>query len=57
MVKWVECSGCDQHGLSSKPICIILLCPWERHFMALSPALQSGQAVLNFSYISMTLKN
>ena len=28
----------DQHGLGSKPTCVILLCPWERHFTALSPA-------------------
>ena len=28
----------DQHGLGSKPTCAILLCPWERHFTALSPA-------------------
>ena len=30
----------DQHGLSSKPVAI-LLCPWKRQFMALSPACQS----------------
>ena len=29
---------CDQHGLGSKPIRAILLCPWERHFTALSSA-------------------
>ena len=28
----------DQHGLGSKPTCAILLCHWERHFTALSPA-------------------
>ena len=28
----------DRHSLGSKPTCAILLCPWERHFMALSPA-------------------
>ena len=28
----------DQHGLGSKPTCVILLCPWERHFTVLSPA-------------------
>ena len=27
----------DQHGLGSKPTRAILLCPWERHFTALSP--------------------
>ena len=28
----------EQHGLGSKPTYAILLCPWERHFTALSPA-------------------
>ena len=28
----------DQHGMDSKPTRVILLCPWERHFTALSPA-------------------
>ena len=28
----------DQHDLSSKPTCAILLCPWESDFTALSPA-------------------
>ena len=34
----VECfkrRDCDRHSLSSKPIHVILLCPWERHFTAL----------------------
>ena len=39
----------DQHGLDSKPTSAILLCPWERHFMALSPAWGSWQAVLNYN--------
>ena len=42
-----QCHNCDQHGPSSKPIHAILLCPWERHLMALSPAWWSWQAVLN----------
>ena len=28
----------DQHGLDLKPTLAILLCPWERHFTAHSPA-------------------
>ena len=36
--QWLEHQAHDQHGLSSKPIGAILLCPWERHFMAHSPA-------------------
>ena len=35
----VEClvrSDCDRHSLGSKPTHLILLCPWERHFTALS---------------------
>ena len=46
----------DQHGLSSKPTRAILLCPWERHFTALSPAWWSWQAVLNYSHISIKLQ-
>ena len=38
--------------LGSKPTCAILLCPWERHFTALSPVWWSWQAVLNFNHIS-----
>ena len=38
VVKWLEHWNCDRHGLSSKPTHAILLCPWERHLMALSPA-------------------
>ena len=34
----------------------ILVCPWERHFMALFPAWWSWQAVLNQSYISIKLQ-
>ena len=33
-----------------------LLCPWERHFMTLSPAWWSWQAVLNYSHISTKLQ-
>ena len=45
----------DQYGLGSKNICAILLCPWERHFTAPSPAWWSWQAVLNYSNISTKL--
>ena len=45
----------DQHGVGSKPTCAILLCPWERHFTAHSPA-WFRQAVLNYSYISIKLQ-
>ena len=44
-----------QHGLGSKPTRAILLCPWERHFTAHSPAWWSWQAVLNYSHISIKL--
>ena len=37
-VEWSERRAYDQHGLVSKPTHAILLFPWERHFMALSPA-------------------
>ena len=35
----------------------ILLCSWERHLMTISPAWYSWQAVVNFSHISIKLKN
>ena len=56
MVKWLKRRARDQHGLGSKPIRAILLCPWERHFMAHSPALWSWQAVLNYSHVSIKLQ-
>ena len=55
VVKWLKQWTDDQHGLSSKPTCAILLCPWQRHFTALSPAWWSWQAVLNYSNISTKL--
>ena len=55
-VEWLERRVYDQHGLGSKPTHAILLCPWERHFTALSPAWWSWQAVLNYSYISIKLQ-
>ena len=38
VVEWLKHRTDDQHGLGSKPTCAILLCSWERHFTALSPA-------------------
>ena len=53
MLKWLECWDCDRYGLGSIPACTILFCLWERHFMALSSALWSWQAALNFHHISI----
>ena len=53
VVVWLRRRAYDQHGLALKPTRIILLCPWERHFAALSPAWWSWQAVLNYSYITV----
>ena len=55
VVEWLKHRDDDQHGLGSKPTCTILLCPWERHFTALSPAWWSSLAVLNYSNISIKL--
>ena len=55
MVEWLKYRIDDQHGLASKPTCTIPLCPWQRHFTALSPAWWSWQAVLNYSNISTKL--
>ena len=55
VVEWLKCRTDDRHSLGSKPTCAILLCPWERHFAALSPAWWSWQAVLNYSNISTKL--
>ena len=35
LVEWLERRNC-KHGLGSKPTRVVLLCPWERHLMALS---------------------
>ena len=56
VVEWLMRRVCDQHGLGSKPTRAILLCPWERHFTALSHAWWSWQAVLNYSHISIKLQ-
>ena len=47
VVEWLKHRAYDQHDLDSKPFRAILLCPWERHFTAHSPAWWSWQAVLN----------
>ena len=56
MVEWLKRHAHNQHGLGSKPTRAILLCPWERHITALSPAWWSWQAVLNFSHIYSKLQ-
>ena len=38
VVEWLKRRDRNRHGLGSKPTRVILLCPWERHFTALSPA-------------------
>ena len=56
VVEWLRRCAHDQQGLGSKPTRAILLCPWERHFTALSPAWWSWQADLNYSHISIKLQ-
>ena len=47
VVEWLKRRDRDRHGLSLKPTRAILLCLWEQHFTALSPAWWFWQAVLN----------
>ena len=56
VVEWLKRRAHDQHDLGSKSTRAILLCPWERHFTALSPAWWSWQTVLNFNLISIKLQ-
>ena len=56
VVEWLKRWARDQHGLGSKPTRAILLCPWERHFRAHSPAWWPWPAVLNYSHISIKLQ-
>ena len=56
LVEWLKRRAYDQHGLGLKPTRAILLCTWEKHFTALSPAWWSWQAVLNYSHISIKLQ-
>ena len=39
MVEWLKHQTDDQHGLSSKPTCTILLCPWEKTLYSTFPCL------------------
>ena len=55
MIEWLKHRTRDQHGLGSKRTRAILLCSWERHFTALSPAWWFWKAVLNYSHISIKL--
>ena len=48
VVEWLERRAYDQRGFGSKPPRAILLCSWERHFTALSPAWWCWQAVLDY---------
>ena len=56
VVEWLKHRARNQHGLGSKPTRAILLCLWERHFTAHSPAWWSWQAVLNYSHIAIKLQ-
>ena len=56
VIEWLKRRTRDQHGLGSKTHSRILLCPWKRHFTALSPASWSWQAVLNYSHIFIKLQ-
>ena len=47
VIEWLKRRDRDRHGLGSKPTRAILLCPWERHVTALSPAWWPWQAILN----------
>ena len=55
VVEWLKHRADDRHDLGSKPTRAILLCPWERHFTALSPGWWSWQEALNYSNISTKL--
>ena len=56
MVEWLEGPDFDLHGLGSKRIRALLLCPWERHFLELSPANAGIETpVLKFMTILETL--
>ena len=58
VVEWLKRLARDQHGFGSKPTRTILLCPWERHFTAHSPAWWCWQAVLQGVHkVSLQFKN
>ena len=61
VVKRLKRRARDQHGLGSKPTRVILLCPWERRFRALSPACGLGKhfkitviSLLNYKRIAIS---
>ena len=56
VVEWLNRRGHGHYDLGSKPTRAILMCLWERHFRALSPAWWCWQAVLNFNHISIKLQ-
>ena len=56
MIECLKSQTHDQHNLGSKPTHAILLCTWERHFTAYSPAWWSWQVVLNYIHISIKLQ-
>ena len=53
MVKWLKRHAYDHHGLGSKPTCTILLCSWEKHFTALSPAWWLVISLLNYKWTAI----
>ena len=57
MIDWLKRCAHDQNSLGLNSTRAILLRLWKRHFLALSPAWWSWQAVLNFSDISKKIKN
>ena len=56
VVEWLKRRAHDQHGLGSKPTRAILLCPWERHFMARSLLGGSGKQFKITVIISIKLQ-
>ena len=52
MVEWLKRRARE----GSKPTRAILMCPWERYFMAHPSAWWSWQAVLNYSHVSIKLQ-
>ena len=56
VVEWLKRRAYVQHGLGSKSTRAILLCPWVRHFTAVSFVWWSWQAILNYSHISIKLQ-
>ena len=57
MVKWLRVLDYDQHSLGLNPTCIILLCPSDRHFVALSPHLTVLATSSKFQSYLYKIKN